>query len=170
MQPVLPGGCQQRAFDRDRGSFRTIPAVGGIIVAGNIRIVTKLATAIAPWPPIVRKPPRSRAPVGSRAARPRKGARIASPWAQSPASGQGNPRVHPRERGFILHEQGPSASGQSVLAAALARRLPALRHSARRRSRSGRTQAQGPHPTETTGSRDYAQDDELGLHTWACAG
>ena len=47
-----------RAFVRDRGSFRTIRVSEGLIVAGNIRIVTFCATQMAPEPRTERKLPR----------------------------------------------------------------------------------------------------------------
>ena len=82
MQPVLPGGCRSGAFDRYRGSFRTIRVAEGLFVAGNVRILTNTATRTGQRRPIERILPRSCAPAGQRTARPRKGARTASPWVQ----------------------------------------------------------------------------------------
>ncbi|MDN5559929.1 MAG: hypothetical protein L0G23_10930, partial [Ruaniaceae bacterium] len=44
------------------------------------------------------------------------GSEVAAPGAFPLPSGQKNTRVHLRERRCVLHEHGPPASGQSVLA------------------------------------------------------
>ena len=78
----------------------------------------------------------------------------------APVQAEEHPRAPPGSGATQPYEQGQPESGPSVPAPALALRPRALRHSARRRSRSRGIQAHDPHPTEATGSCDYAQDDE----------